>query len=120
MSALKLNSPGGGSISLLPPNTPNHVNVTLPNTDIILSEVSTTNVLAATAAAGVGAVGTYALLRSNATHDPGSTSAGSALDYVGLWDTRAGVFATAPVGTWRCMGYSSTTSDIATLWLRIS
>lgn len=86
-------------------------------------------VLARTAAADVGAVGTYAFLGvpfgSYATYTPGSTASGSSLRYTGSASlTQSGT----PSGTWRCMGYTSYVSDgeggyfvvSSSLWLRIS
>lgn len=101
---------------------------------------TTTQVLNATAAAAVGAVGTYAFLGETATTTTaaGGTRAGSALRYVGAsrqnypWSTAAtstisGLGGSGtPAGTWRAMGYnfSGNSSCIlfygATLWLRIS
>jgi hypothetical protein len=86
--------------------------------------VSTATVLAATAAASTGGVGTYAFMRSlNATSvSPGGTKAGSALTYAGAPGGTTGI----GTGTWRCMGYDLSNSDIyggslySTLWLRIS
>jgi hypothetical protein len=88
---------------------------TLRNTDILFNDgttqttaataPTTANVLAATAGASVGAVGTYAMLwtHSSNTVEPGQTVAGSGMVYSpasGL--ARSGV----PSGTWRCMGRS--------------
>lgn len=120
MSALKLNSPGGGSVTLQPPSTSSNLTVTLPTTSITLSEVNTDNVLAAIAGASVGAVGTYALLASTAVAAPGSLQAGSALRYSSLWDSRGGPSAVAATGTWRCMGDVTTTSLMVSVWLRVS
>lgn len=86
---------------------------------------STADVLSATAGASVGAVGTYALLtRQNGAGatSSGSTRAGSELRYS---STGANISGT-PSGTWRAMGYITTTADEAggqvtsavTLWLR--
>ena len=92
-------------------------------------------VLARTAAATHGAVGTYAFLRpdNNTAYAPGSTLAGSSLRYSGalrLVETGAGTTQSAsddatPAGTWRCMGNRSggggtLNSSTSTLWLRIS
>jgi hypothetical protein len=99
---------------------------------------NTTNVLAATAGATVGAVGTYAFLydttlAANTGRTPGATLAGSSLRYIGVpyLDGRRGEFATTPLpsGTWRLMGYSYGNGGCfcgglidgrASLWLRIS
>jgi hypothetical protein len=81
---------------------------------------TTENVLSATANASVGALGTYGFFRSISINAPGDTRAGSALRYSSLWDTRGGPSTTAPDGTWRCMGQVATTSEMVTVWLRIS
>jgi len=113
-----------------------------------LERMNTTNVLAATAGASVGAVGTYAFLirtSGSGTISPGSTFAGSSLGYQGgpilrnhsgniyrFSGTAAPNIGTggSPSGTWRCMGYapfvSYTSGDdtieysAGTLFLRIS
>ena len=95
-------------------------------------------VLARTAGASVGAVGTYAFLGRNAINSsfaPGSTTAGSNLRYVGIvvfnqiWSSSATIiekpaisFNNTPSGTWRCMGHAAATSNTAaaSVWLRIS
>ena len=87
-------------------------------------------VLARTATAGVGAVGTYAFLQStNGTAlSPGQTKAGSNLAYAGLFtedgDSARVYSETAPAGTWRAMGRDPSQGSPArrgiTLWLRIS
>ena len=87
-------------------------------------------VLARTAGAAVGAVGTYAFLTRpnetgpNAGVGPGGTLAGSSLRYSSDGSTQNGT----PAGTWRCMGNMQAffdgelfvTAFRATLWLRIS
>jgi hypothetical protein len=84
---------------------------------------STADVLAATAGASAGAVGTYAFLFhiANTIRTVGSTVAGSAF-YYSASQTFSSSF--APTGTWRCMGYSSNqvnfTGEKTSLWLRIS
>ena len=86
-------------------------------------------VLARTAAASVGAAGTYAFLRpaNNVTYGPGDTLAGSSLRYSGAPRTTfadlTAVDGDAPPGTWRCMGNRQgldSPTNISTLWLRIS
>jgi hypothetical protein len=115
--------------------------VTLPSSAPTAAQVGS-----ATASLGTGAVGTYALLKSTstATQNPGSTRAGSGLDYAAAseenYANRVGrdydhnaFTTTSPAGTWRCMGYLkadqvSTTYKThtpvytggTTLWLRIS
>ena len=105
---------------------------------------NTTNVLAATASASVGDVGTYAFLGDilRVTTAPGGTRAGSNLRFAGLgkngaWNTSLNISVNAanvaynntPSGTWRCMGdavaqngnpgYTSDSFPLA-VWLRIS
>lgn len=108
---------------------------TLRNTDILFNNGTTQStafndsaVLNACAAASVGAVGTYAILRSanTVTVSPGGTKAGSNLRYA----TTGGVSVTSPTpaGTWRCMGYDDSSANpyepasytTTTVWLRIS
>lgn len=73
---------------------------------------TTATVLAATAGASVGAVGTYGFFRISTagTNAAGSTIAGSSLVYGGVL-TACGVGSingsTSPSGTWRLMGYSA-------------
>ena len=120
--------------------------VTVRGTDILFNDGSTqntaaitantTNVLNATAAASVGAVGTYAFL-ANATafagvYAPGSTVAGSSLRYAGGNSQSNGtagtnsISGTAPAGTWRCMGNVTFWNDYSgsgrfgSVFLRIS
>jgi len=96
-------------------------------------QMTTTNVLAKTAAASIGAIGSYALLaRStlNTTITANSTYAGSGLRYNGasVYSSSAGsnrgtALGSAPSGTWRALG--SVTSAYAsgyptTLFKRIS
>jgi len=105
--------------------------MTLRNTDILFNDgtaqstaLSTTSVLNATAAASVGAVGTYAMLRPDAsvTLNPGNTRAGSAL----LYASAGGMSTTStiPSGTWRLMGYCLANAlapqSFTSVWLRIS
>lgn len=101
--------------------------------------VNTTTVLAATAGASAGAVGTYAFAKLNSNLAFGSTVAGSSLAptaaayhvYKGSGSGSSATFAvgSALSGTWRAMGtqtytaagpYSDPTIYGATLWLRIS
>lgn len=79
-------------------------------------QMTTANVIAATAGASVGSVGTYAFLSYGSTINPGSTQPGAALVYS---DTSA-TGGTSPSGTWRAMGAILATGGRATLWLRIS
>jgi hypothetical protein len=104
---------------------------------VISTSPTTAQVLAATAGAEVGAVGTYAFLGQNVINQlnaAGSTRAGSALRYAGIAGTAftgdavsASTFVGnggTPAGTWRCMGRANYTASEnlagATLWLRIS
>jgi len=93
--------------------------------DTTVTSAGTDWVLARTAGATVGAVGSYALLRRNSSADPDDTIAGSELFYAGALNAASAagnfvddpgffvainVFAfaagalTSPAGTWRCMG----------------
>jgi hypothetical protein len=96
---------------------------------------TTANVLAATAGASAGAVGTYAFAAtSNNTSSvaPGSTIAGSSLLYAGVryngstGDTDVTTTTGALSGTWQAMGFKPVrTANIAasreaTMFLRIS
>jgi hypothetical protein len=79
-------------------------------------QMTTTNVLATTAGASVGAVGTYAFLENLSTAaGAGNVIGGSNLDYA---DDTAGGSTVSPAGSWRCMGDAAT--GRATVWLRIS
>jgi hypothetical protein len=91
--------------------------------------MTTANVLARTAGASAGAVGTYAFARRNSTISAGTTYAGSGLNYHGarIQSTSAtitmlnGTVGSALSGTWRAMGHQGTTDVSATtLFLRIS
>jgi hypothetical protein len=92
--------------------------------------LTTNQVLAATAGASVGAVGTYAFLalRTSSTFTAGDTYAGSNLVYAGLLsagiysDNTAGAQSTTYVtGTWRAMGSANNATRVPmTLFLRIS
>ena len=86
---------------------------------------STSRVLAATAGASLGAVGSYAMLGEVASssmpaRNPGDLIAGSALRYA----TSAGLSGTSPPGTWRLMGGAYSVSPGSNgpgiLWLRVS
>lgn len=78
--------------------------------------MTTANVIAATAGASTGAVGSYAMLLkpTSGAAIEGSTVAGSSLKYSNSDNTAN----TGPAGTWRAMGYCPQNS--ATVWLRIS
>jgi hypothetical protein len=83
---------------------------------------STAQVLSATAAAGAGDVGTYAMAFLNNGPSPinfGQTTAGSNLIASSAGGFGAGT--TTLSGTWRCMGYAErSASSEVTLWLRVS
>ena len=89
-----------------------------------VTTISTAQTLNATAAASVGAVGTYALLRfiSSTAASPGTTHNGSSLYYASASGGVPGNI--SPAGTWRLMGAcntSATNNDaFASLFLRIS
>jgi hypothetical protein len=76
-------------------------------------------VLNATAGASVGDVGTYAALESPTAvaYTQGATAAGSSLRYARF---AAGSGTTAPPGTWRAMGITTSSGTAGTVWLRIS
>lgn len=78
---------------------------------------TTATVLAATAGASLGAVGTYAFL-FNLNAIPGGTAAGSTTWYSNAGSDQYGT--TRPTGTWRAMGFPNTAAAYATLCLRIS
>ncbi len=99
--------------------------------------VSTSTVLAATAGASAGAIGTYAFLgRGSAEIAWNGTVAGSGLYPSGLWkgssygtngtpaDNNGDAWQagqnTPQAGTWRCMGRLRNTSWSITVMLRIS
>jgi len=125
---------GGGDLSAnrtITLGTPGAITATSTNSVTATShthEISTATVLALTAAGGVGAVGTYALLRYSGasvsgTESPGSTWAGSLLRYsAASGSTSSGT----PSGTWRAMGVFTrfdsalTGPQHATLFMRIS
>ena len=82
---------------------------------------TTDQVLAATAGASAGALGTYALLTATVltVRSAGTTVAGSALRYANA----AGVNSGTPTGTWRLMGHTATdfnTQQNTSVFLRIS
>jgi hypothetical protein len=83
--------------------------------------VDAIDVGAITASLALGAIGTYAFLKTEPLADAtaGSTKAGSALRYAG---GNGGTDGTAPSGTWRCMGRTGSggATTGTTVWLRIS
>lgn len=84
--------------------------------------MTTANVAGATAGVSAGDVGTYMLaVYSGATaKNFGDTAPGSELRPTNATGNNVGSYQT---GTWRCMGYSATSStsgNLTTLWLRIS
>ena len=87
-----------------------------------VSTITTTQVANATAGVTAGAVGTYmlAVYSGPVTVNFGDTVAGSDLRPANATGNGVGAFQT---GTWRCMGYSftsSTSGNLTTLFLRIS
>jgi hypothetical protein len=99
------------------------------NAAILATDAAMVNfVLARTAGASVGAVGTYATLRINpdGSTNEGGTRAGSDLRYS---DGSGSLLGGTPSGTWMAMGRASTatigfdppvTTFRATTWLRIA
>jgi hypothetical protein len=104
---------------------------------VISTTPTTDQVLAATAGASVGAVGTYAVLRTVAVisgivtyANPGDVKPGSELTYSGAFGIEGSTLGShvqepaSPSGSWRCMGLARTESTgvrvVQTLWLRIS
>lgn len=87
-----------------------------------VASANTTNVLNAIAGASAGGVGTYALLKrvTLASASPGSTVAGSGLEYAAASGGIGG--AGSPSGTWMQMGQTgnATGETSTTLFLRIS
>jgi hypothetical protein len=111
----------------------------IANANVTSAKLATGNnerdwVLARTAGASVGAVGTYAWLGTtpgNTSVTAGGTKAGSGLRYAvmganNFWNNTSLATSTAggnggtPAGTWRAMGGSPADIIPATLWLRIS
>lgn len=90
--------------------------------------VDAIDIPATLAGLSVGAVGTWAYLipatGGAATYNPGTTLAGSSLNYSGSQFSGGTTRGTSPSGTWRCMGQSARNSTDAncysTAWLRIS
>ena len=75
------------------------------------------NPLPAIAAAPVGAVGTFAMLRFGGDASAGALVAGSSLAYASV--NSSGVsFSGTPDGTWMLCGY--TTNSRASVWKRVS
>lgn len=76
--------------------------------------------------AGAGTLGTWALLRRNASTNPSDTVAGSELFYAGLQRAGDGVAtvqsSSSPPGTWRCYAYAPSSGSLGAvgLYVRIS
>ena len=99
---------------------------------VVSTTPTTEQVLAATAGATAGAVGTYAFMErtgNTAAIDFGGTIAGSNIRYAGVDRTSSQAMdisssSTVPSGTWRCMGYiaglGESTAERASLFLRIA
>ncbi|MGP3790300.1 phage tail-collar fiber domain-containing protein [Pseudomonas sp. B392_1p] len=98
--------------------TINGVSVNAGSNVTISAAATATSVMAAIAAAPLGSVGSYALCKGlSGVYEPGSTVAGSNLEYA----TTEGNTATSPkpAGTWRVMGRLSG-MNTRTLFLRIA
>ncbi len=81
------------------------------------SVVSTSSVLNANKGATVGAVGSYILGKTYGTRfKPNATTSGSNISST----NSDGVSYNPLSGTWRCMGYATSSSSSQTLWLRIA
>jgi len=99
---------------------------------VVSTTPTTEQVLAATAGATAGAVGTYAFMErtgNTAAIDFGGTIAGSNIRYAGVDRTSSQAMdisssSTVPSGTWMCMGYivfiGDSSSERATIFLRIA
>ena len=131
---------GGSSPQVVAPGTSGNVLTSNGSTwtSAAAPAPTTANVLAATAGASVGAVGTYAFMydfniSSGASRAPGTTLAGTNLRYAGapLLEGYTGDATTTPAvaGTWRLMGFSIGPYSLfcgtliearLSLWLRIS
>lgn len=72
------------------------------------------NAMSIMAGQAVGAVGTYGLL-SGAIANTGDLASGSSLRFCSINQNSSVI----PSGTWRCMGYSQSTT-VATVWMRVS
>ena len=93
------------------------------------AQVDTTKVLAETAGASLGGVGTYAFISTkNTTRSPGDLVAGANLDWGGVQangfnnNLSVIVWGTSPslAGTWMCVGRAFASAQTATLFLRVS
>ncbi|SIQ83719.1 hypothetical protein SAMN05421672_110170, partial [Pseudomonas flexibilis] len=87
--------------------TINGVKVNAGSNATITAEATSASVMAANAAAAVGAVGTYAFLllggqSTGVRKEPGSTVAGSGCRYTAV----DGTGSTSPAGTWSVMGWA--------------
>ena len=91
--------------------------------------VDTTKVLAETAGASLGGVGTYAFISTrNTTRNPGTLVSGADLDWGGVqangFNNNLSIIVrnTSPSlsGTWMCVGQATASAQAATLFLRVS
>ena len=84
--------------------------------------MTTANVLARTAGASAGNVGTYAFLRLTIaiSFSPGQTIAGSSLRFAAQSGATTISVTPSLSGTWRAMGGAGSSSGWVTVWLRIS
>ena len=92
-------------------------------TNVPSSAPTTSQVASATASISAGAVGSYAALGNyynSDTKNIGDTNSGSNMFPVNF---NGGSQSSTRSGTWRCMGYSSSSGEFParqTVWLRIS
>ena len=99
------------------------IRVTVDSTDFnyLARSLIRADVMGEISAQNTGAIGTYGLFRvvPNGNYAPGATIAGSSLRYTNVEGTDSGIGAS---GTWRCMGFVSSTNPAtnSTLWMRIS
>jgi hypothetical protein len=116
--SLKLNSVGGGSVTLQEPSTASNLTLDLPAT---AGTMALTSQIPAAPSTELGAIGTYAFCatESAVTLTPGITIAGSGLRYAASGNSTSGG---NPPGTWRLMGGNAVSGSISnsTLWVRIS
>lgn len=109
---LKLGWDGGAGIK---------ATVDITDFGFLARSFSSSTVMGEIGAAGAGVVGTVGLFRvvPPASVNPGVAVAGSGLRYTNVEGTDSGI---APTGTWRCMGYATTTNPAtsSTVFVRIA
>jgi hypothetical protein len=84
------------------------------------STPTTAQVLSATAGLTAGEVGSYGFMlwNSASTSGPGTTRAGSGIQWTGV-DSNGGFYGgSSPSGTWRLLGYGA--NNFGSVWIRIS